>query len=214
MKYYKLCRVKCLRCKDVLEHVNQTKTDSHFHIFWCNCGKVGLDPEAVGYRVLGDPSDYVDLSEEWPEERYEKLEQELGGLRFEIRGIYPPYDEENLFVAHVQLLNLDIPFALWFANKNQRVQITYANAANPEALEALYGNALVNVDDLCVKLEQLIRELYINIWTIYPPAGDNYYGDCYLAAVDMFIPGSTFKIWFKEDEGQIEIAHIERWYFG
>lgn len=87
MKYYKLCRVKCLRCNDVLEHVNQAKDDRHFHILWCNCGKVGLDPAAVGYRVLGDPSDYVDLSEEWPEERHEKLEQELGGLRFEIRGM-------------------------------------------------------------------------------------------------------------------------------
>ena len=65
MKCYKICRVKCQQCEDVLEHVNRTKTDSHFRILWCSCGKVGLDPAAVGYRILGDPSDYEDISEEW-----------------------------------------------------------------------------------------------------------------------------------------------------
>lgn len=65
MRLYKTCRVKCLQCEDVLEYVNRTETDSHFHILWCRCGKVGLDPAAVGYRILGAPADYEDLSEEW-----------------------------------------------------------------------------------------------------------------------------------------------------
>lgn len=135
MKLFIICRIRCLRCGDVLEQNNAAKTDRYGKMLWCGCGRVGLDPAAVGYRIVGDPNDYVDLSEEWPDERYEKL-------------------------------------------------------------------------------EQVLRDLYINIWTIYPPAGDDYFGDCYFAAVDMFIPGITFRIWFKENEGQIEIVHIERWHFG
>lgn len=68
MKYYKTCRVRCLRCGDVLEHINRAKIDNHFRILWCSCGKVGLDPAAVGYRIVGDPVDYEDFSEEWTEE--------------------------------------------------------------------------------------------------------------------------------------------------
>lgn len=52
-----------------MEYINQTKADRHFRIFWCSCGKTGLDPAAIGYRILGDPADYEDLSEEWKEER-------------------------------------------------------------------------------------------------------------------------------------------------
>lgn len=68
MKYYKRCRVKCLRCKDVLEHVNQAKDDRLGYQLNCSCGKVRLDPAAIGYRILGDSDDYEDLSEEWGRE--------------------------------------------------------------------------------------------------------------------------------------------------
>lgn len=64
MKYYRICRVKCRWCGDLLEHINQAKADSHFRIRWCRCGKVGLDPAAVGYRIMGEPAAYEDLSEE------------------------------------------------------------------------------------------------------------------------------------------------------
>lgn len=64
MKYYKICQVRCLCCGDVLEHINAVKTDRHWQMLWCGCGKVGLDPAAVGYRILGAPADYEDLSEE------------------------------------------------------------------------------------------------------------------------------------------------------
>lgn len=68
MKYYKICRVRCLRCGSLLEHINCTKADNSCFVMWCRCGRVGLDPAAVGYRILGKPEDYVDLSEWWPEE--------------------------------------------------------------------------------------------------------------------------------------------------
>jgi len=66
-KYYKVCRVKCLRCGDVLETVNQTKQSSG-RLMLCSCKKVGLDPSAFMFRILGNEEDYEDLSEEWPAE--------------------------------------------------------------------------------------------------------------------------------------------------
>lgn len=67
MKYYRVCRVRCKRCGDVLEHVNKTKDESAVRALYCSCGSVGLDPAAVMYRILGSPFDSEDLSEEWDE---------------------------------------------------------------------------------------------------------------------------------------------------
>lgn len=66
VKYYKVCRVRCRLCGDVLEHVNQSKTERS-RLMLCSCRKVGLDPAAILYRILGNPEDMEDLSEEWPE---------------------------------------------------------------------------------------------------------------------------------------------------
>lgn len=78
MKYYKVCRVRCRLCGDVLEHVNQSKTERS-SLMLCSCRKVGLDPAAVMYRTLGNPEDYEDLSEPWPEEwtTWEDVRNEL-----------------------------------------------------------------------------------------------------------------------------------------
>ena len=65
MKYYRVCRVKCKRCGDLLEHVNQTKDENASRVIYCSCGAVGLDPSATLYRVLGNRADYTDMSEEW-----------------------------------------------------------------------------------------------------------------------------------------------------
>lgn len=67
MKYYKICRVRCLRCGSLLEHINRTKTENSISTMWFRCGRVGLDSAAAGYRILGKPEDYADMSEEWPE---------------------------------------------------------------------------------------------------------------------------------------------------
>ena len=64
IKYYKVCRVQCKLCGDVLEHANETKQERSSAIV-CMCNKVTLDPSALFYRVVGDPNHYEDLSEEW-----------------------------------------------------------------------------------------------------------------------------------------------------
>ena len=65
MKYYRVCRVRCKRCGEMLEHVNQTKDENAPRVMSCSCGAVGLDPSATLYRILGNSADYTDLSEEW-----------------------------------------------------------------------------------------------------------------------------------------------------
>lgn len=67
LKYYKVCRVRCKRCGDVLEHVNQSKEDNYPRVLFCSCGQVGLDPSASLYRIQGEPGSFDDLSEEWEE---------------------------------------------------------------------------------------------------------------------------------------------------
>ena len=67
LTYYRVCRVRCTCCGDVLERVNRTKTDGG-RMMTCSCGKVMLDPAALMYRIVGNTSDYEDLSEKWPEQ--------------------------------------------------------------------------------------------------------------------------------------------------
>ena len=71
MKYIKTCRVRCLRCGDVLEYENKTKEDNPPFVLQCSCMRVALDPSATLYRILtippGTPEDYEDLSEPWEE---------------------------------------------------------------------------------------------------------------------------------------------------
>lgn len=69
LKFYKVCRVKCKHCGDVLEYVNQSKEDNGPRLMMvCKCGRIGLDAAALAYRVMGADEDFEDLSEEWTEE--------------------------------------------------------------------------------------------------------------------------------------------------
>lgn len=67
LTHYRVCRVKCKCCGDVLEHVNRTKEPQSHRMLTCTCGKVQLDPHVFAYRINGYPEDYEDLSEKWPE---------------------------------------------------------------------------------------------------------------------------------------------------
>ncbi len=67
LTHYRVCRVKCNCCGDVLEHVNRTKEPQSHRMMTCSCGKVQLDPHIFTYRIIGFPEDYEDLSEVWPE---------------------------------------------------------------------------------------------------------------------------------------------------
>lgn len=65
LKHYKVCRVKCKRCGDVIKHVNRTKEENYHTTLYCSCGNVGLDPSATLYRIVSKSTDFEDLSEEW-----------------------------------------------------------------------------------------------------------------------------------------------------
>ena len=67
IKYYRVCRVWCKQCGEILEHVNQTKDENTLRVMNCSCGAVGLDPSATLYRILDSRANYADLSEEWDE---------------------------------------------------------------------------------------------------------------------------------------------------
>ena len=68
LKYYKVCRLRCNCCGSVMEYQNRSKDDRGTrYVMMCSCGKVGLDPSACMYRILGDKDDWEDLSEEWEE---------------------------------------------------------------------------------------------------------------------------------------------------
>ena len=66
LKYYKVCRIRCLHCGDVLKHVNQTKEENSAQMMYCSCRRIGLDPSATLYRVVTTfGAKFEDLSEEW-----------------------------------------------------------------------------------------------------------------------------------------------------
>lgn len=66
LTYYRVCRVRCKHCGEVLEHTFHTKEMNSCRMRWCGCGKTALDPHPVAYRILGD--DYEDLSEKWSDD--------------------------------------------------------------------------------------------------------------------------------------------------
>lgn len=69
--------------------------------------------------------------------------------------------------------------------------------------------------NLYTKLENTIKQLYFEIHAIYEPEGDEGFDAYYCAAVDLFREGDTYRVYFKLDEnGNIEVKHLERWFFG
>lgn len=68
LKYYRVNRVYCRCCGDVLEHTHHTKDIQSHRMLTCTCGKVALDPSVTMYRIVGNVEDYEDFSEPWEEE--------------------------------------------------------------------------------------------------------------------------------------------------
>lgn len=64
------------------------------------------------------------------------------------------------------------------------------------------------------QLQTAIREMHSEIHAIYEPDGSEFFGDCYCAAVDLFSPAFTFRVYFKVVDGELDIQHVERWHFG
>lgn len=57
----KICRIRCKKCGDVLEHDNAVRSCG---LLRCRCGAVGLDPDDLAPRILAKSrDDFQDLSE-------------------------------------------------------------------------------------------------------------------------------------------------------
>lgn len=55
----------------------------------------------------------------------------------------------------------------------------------------------------------------IDVHAIYEPGSISSHPEWYLAAVDLNQPGQTHRVYFTLDEnGAIQVQHLERWYFG
>lgn len=65
LRYYRINRIRCKRCGDILEHVHQTKEIKRHAMMSCSCGAVQLDPHVLAPRVFGVLEDIEDLSEVW-----------------------------------------------------------------------------------------------------------------------------------------------------
>ena len=71
------------------------------------------------------------------------------------------------------------------------------------------------MNNIAESLKQSLKELYFEIHGIYEPGSEHIFNDCYCAAVDLFRPGMTFRIYFTlGKDNQIKVEHAERWYFG
>ena len=54
----------------------------------------------------------------------------------------------------------------------------------------------------------------IEIHAVYEPEGSKPFGAFFCAAVDLFKPGLTFRIWFKLENDVPVVEWAERWHFG
>lgn len=73
----------------------------------------------------------------------------------------------------------------------------------------------MDIQKLNNALQNVLKEIYIEIHAIYESDGSDFLGDCYTAAVDLFSWKFTFRIWFQiDDDGSIKVENVERWHFG
>ena len=73
---------------------------------------------------------------------------------------------------------------------------------------------LVDNEELYEHLEAGLRSMHMVVHAVYEPDYGDFYGDCYCAAVDMFAPGITFWIYFRFEEDELRVEHVERYYMG
>ena len=69
LKYFRICRVRCNNCNQILEWHAHSKSDCAPGMLVCNCRKIGLSPAASLYRIAAlDPNaSWEDLSIPWDE---------------------------------------------------------------------------------------------------------------------------------------------------
>ena len=74
---------------------------------------------------------------------------------------------------------------------------------------------LIEGPELYQKVAGALKSRFVGIHAIYAPGNNTSEPEWYLAAVDLFGSGQTYKVYFTLDEsGTIKVKHLERWYFG
>ena len=74
---------------------------------------------------------------------------------------------------------------------------------------------LTERQELYQLIENTMKNPHVELHAIYEPEAGDPVPDCYLAAIDLFKTGQTYRLYFKIDENdQIEVVHLERWRFG
>lgn len=74
---------------------------------------------------------------------------------------------------------------------------------------------LVEAQELYAAFEKEIKNIYFEVHAIYAPGNDSRWPDWYCAAVDLFAPGITFRVYFTlNNDRQIQFQDVNRWYFG
>lgn len=57
--------------------------------------------------------------------------------------------------------------------------------------------------------------IFVDIHAVYDKGSNSAHPEWYCAAVDLFRPGMTYKIYFTlTDGGQISVEDLQRWWFG
>lgn len=87
--------------------------------------------------------------------------------------------------------------------------------------EQLSGSLVLSEEGKLVEDQELYRALSdafngcaVSVHAIYMPE-KNYYPGCFMAAVDLFRSGRTYRVYFaNEGKGRIRIEDISRWRFG
>lgn len=73
---------------------------------------------------------------------------------------------------------------------------------------------LVEDQELYHALSEAFNGCAVNVHAIYMPE-KNYYPRCFMAAVDLFRSGRTYRVYFaNEGKGRIRIEDISHWRFG
>lgn len=74
---------------------------------------------------------------------------------------------------------------------------------------------LISEPELYQQVAGALKSRFVGIHAIYAPGSNSLEPEWYLAAVDLFEPGQTYKVYFTLDEKRgIRVKLLERWYFG
>jgi len=89
------------------------------------------------------------------------------------------------------------------------------NASNEQDESDPEKGALVEDQQMYASLGGALHETYAKVHAIYGPGNNSLHPDWYCAAADLFRQDLTFRIYFTiEADSQIQVEHVERWYFG